>query len=340
MVACRKNEPRVPSAYQPLPVAPNIYPENMVVPTIESSVYRSNPHYALAPRYVYPVSGWTGDYPDEDGAEYAVCQPSYTQQLNGPETQYVMPYRIVSTSASRQPLQAPAYSDPGMPFGYSGDTVSAPLMLRSPNPDAFPLGHAVGPDSVVDGSERLPLGLARRSLVGCGPSNYRAGSLSSAYSKSSQTTTTTTTTTSTSDAASPSSPVPPDLSASYAGYESVSPLSAFPLSVTSAVQPHIVPDSNVYSTSISPTSVPSTEVVLRTSASVPELSYRYDDTTIRLAKSGSTDCLYSGMELARPYHVLRSQKIKALASPRSDPGTASPEIRCKRSPSLSTCGIP
>lgn len=351
-MACRKNEPRVPTALHSMPIAaPNMYPENMLIPTTEPSIYRGGAHYAVGPRYVYPMGSWApGEYPHDDGVEYTVCQPSYTQQLNGPEPQYMMPYRVMPASASRQLMQPPSYPDTSVPFACAPENVSAaPLMMRSSNQDGYPIGgpiaHSI--ETMPEGNESLSQALSHRSYTSCGPSNCRAGSLSSAYSKSSQTTTTTTTTTaSMSDTASPSSSVH-DLSTTYTGYESLSPLSAYPMSVTSAAQSHIAPDGDLYTTSIPHTSVSGgsgsgsggTEIVLRTSASVPELSYRYTDTMIRLPKSGSSDCLYAGMELARPYPLLRSQKTKVLSSPRITSLTASPEIKFKRSPSPETCGL-
>lgn len=326
-------------------------PEALLTATSDPSVYRpSSQEYAVGPRIVYPATNWSGEYAEDEASSYPLYSPGYSGQQPmtlAEQPQYVMPCRVLSPAVTRTPPpQQPAvYREPNVSYVYATDSsIAATAMSRSDTQDSLtyvgsvdsvparPVAASVS-NSNNNSRECLVRSQHSRTVPGWENATCRTGSLSSAYSKSSQAPT---------EAATSPNGSLVDFAPGYGNYETSPALSSYATS-TSIAAPMtnaLASASDLYLASV--TSMPvaaSTEGMLRTSSSVPDFTYHYEDTTkAPMVRSGSAHGMYSSVELVRPAQVLRSQKIKVSSSPRLASSQSSPEIKIKRSPSLSAYG--
>lgn len=352
--SARKNPPRLPNGMQAMPNAA-LFPDGLLMAANDASVYRpGSQEYAVGPRMVYSAPNWSGEYTDDETASYPLCSPGYQQQITlAEQPQYMMPCRVMSPAVTRTPppQQPVVYREPSVSYVYATDPSIASAMSRSDTQDsltytgsieAVPAARAVGSSSNnanshshSNSSECLVRSQPPRTVPGWEHATCRTSSLSSAYSKSSQAQTDT--------AASPNGSLA-DFAPGYSAYEPSTPLSSY--AASSSIAAPILPNglssaSELYMASITsmPVAASAAESMLRTSSSVPDFTYHYEDTTkAPVVRSGLAHGMYSSVELVRPSQVLRSQKIKASSSPRLVSSQSTPEMKIKRSPSLSAYG--
>lgn len=333
---------------------PNVsmFPDGLLIGANDANVYRSgSQEYAVGPRMVYSGANWSGEYTDDETASYPLCSPGYQQQITlAEQPPYMIPCRVMTPAVTRTPppQQPVVYREPSVSYVYAADSNIASAMSRSDTQnsltytgsiDCVPTARAMGSGSNrnkshSNSSECLVRGQPPRTVPGWEHATCRTGSLSSAYSKSSQAPTDT--------ATSPTGSLA-DFAPGYGTYETSPALPSYAAS-TSIAAPIMANGlssaSDLYMASI--TSMPvaaSTESMLRTSSSVPDFTYHYEDTTkAPMVRAGSAHGMYSSVELVRPAQVLRSQKIKASSSPRLVSSQSSPEMKIKRSPSFSAYG--
>lgn len=328
LTSARKHQIQPISVVQPIPTPADVYQDDIVVPTTEAVFYRNNAVYLHGSRYQYPLPGWNPEFVTEDGLmNYPICsQPCTTAGTL--EAPFMIPYPAIESSPFVKQLKSPdgVYTDASTSYNYGCDDVTTMLNRVSTQEnfvnDSHPMAALIGslPPGLTIGAERMLIAPTHnRSMPASGllSTTFRAGSLPSTYGKSSQTP---------NDAASPSSPLI-ELPGSYASYTG-SPLSAYTPSATSAVLPSQPPYvSDHYTTSPPGMALSSPDGLLRNASSVPDLAYRYMDSTVQMAKSGSNQSFISASGMGRHPYILRSQAqsqkhLLALPAPALAPAKA------------------
>ncbi|KAF7560627.1 hypothetical protein G7046_g3495 [Stylonectria norvegica] len=260
--ASRQYQARAPSIAPPLPTIPQ-YPDNVAIHPSDPLAYRQSSAslgYNSKP-YCSGISAWPNAYAEQ---QQSVGYPMYPPYSSPQEPDYNMNYSFGS-GPERKPN--PLYLDNDSNYAYSSGPATNALAHRpAPGLDGSNFSFqnvANGSSSSVNGHERVLPTPVGRTMASSGTSSYRNDSTSSTYSKGSQASTTGT---------SPGSPVS-EVPSSYTSYDSSSVSSYQPPST------HLSRPNDLYSTVGSSDSVfPPTEP-LRGPGSVPDMTYRYTDTT-------------------------------------------------------------
>lgn len=264
----RQFQNRAPAVVSQLPSSMSPYSEAIALPGTEIIPYKPNTAYVYNGKPCCQVPGWTGGYSDEHDVDYSVYQPTYPT-VQEPQPYMMNAYRLPSNMPSPK-ANVPLYVDTESEYGYTSVPTTTALVHRpATNIDtsAYPLHHAVdGLPSSIDSPERLLPVPPTRTLPSSGSPTYRQDSSSSAYSKISQTQSH-----SPSGAGSPPSSLV-DGAAAYTNFDS-SPLSPYP---DMKVAAQLARSNDIYNTTSSDAVA---EPSMRVSTSVPDMTYRYIDTT-------------------------------------------------------------
>ena len=260
--ASRQYQARSSAVISTLPTIPQ-YPDGIQMPSNDPTPYRQNSAaFTYNSKPYYPVASWAHAIPEEQSIAYPIYGPSY-HGLQEPE--YSMSYRIGPGAPTKT---SPLYVDTEPNYGFSGSSTTSLVHRPAVGESNFTFHNvAAGLTASTAVNDRiLPIPVGR-TLSSSGASSYRHESTPSTYSKGSQSTTSGTSPTT------PNSDVP----ASYTHYEPPN-LSSYP-STTLTTQ--LSRPNDLYSAMGSSDGVYSTSDSLRTSTSVPDLQYRYTDTTTR-----------------------------------------------------------
>lgn len=279
------------------------------MPTSESVAYRQNSaSFAYNGKPYYSVANWAQGISDEQPIPYPLYGPSY-HTLQEPE--YSMSYRIGPGAPAKT---GALYVDQEPNYGFSGASSTTSLVHRPAVGDSSFGFHnvAAGMTASVNGNDRvLPMPVGR-TLSTSGASSYRNDSTSSTYSKGSQ---------SSASATSPATPSS-DVPSSYTHYEPS--LTSYP---STALATHLTQPNDLYSTVGSSDGVYSASDSLRTSASVPDLQYRYTDTTIRkdsTSTAGAISLSHGPTYMSQSHHHHASYMLpNDVSGPSTDLRTSS-----------------
>lgn len=260
----------------------NSYVDGLPLASVDGLQYRHGPSYPYNSKPYYPMQGFSNGYPEDTGpVEYSMYPSSY-QSVQDPN--YMINYRLGSNATPSKPSSAMFVDPESAAYGYPGPGTTAGLTSRptsTADSASFSFQNvAAGLSNSLSSNERPLPAPNRRPLPSSAPRPYRTDSLSSVYGKHSQPSTSGT---------SPPSPVPEE-AASYSTFDG-SPSAAYH---TSAISSQLSRPNDLYTTSSSDSMLHGSEASSRMPGGGPELTYRYEDTTI--GRRGST--MPSGMSMS------------------------------------------